>query len=251
MSRLRDRFRRCGGGPSEYGWNNNLIALPRLTYDAALSSGVTEAQMRAGLSVIGGALRADLGAMLAAGASAGARGVMWLVSDGVQAPASLFGDGEIITATGGGTGRTGFFGWVMGHYSTPSATTPTPPPGPSGPTTGALMALMWGINAGGARNGRAYVWASAPSGISATQPFYAGWGTIAPLDIGNAIQARTGASYPPAGNNAISGGRAALGSGAPLVATHRLRVGVMVEIVDAGCVTVASIRRIDAQWRPV
>lgn len=236
---------------TSFGWaTDGLTELPALTFDPLVSTGITEAQMRAGLSVVGGVLRADLGAMLTAGASAGARGVMWLTERTLKAPTYLFGDGEIVTASGGGSGKSGFVGFVLGHYDAPGDATPSPPTATTGTTTGALAILTWGINTGGARGGRAYAWASAPTGISANQPFYAGWVNIAPLDIGNSIQARTGISYPPAGNNAVSAGRAAAGSGAPLVAAHRLRVGVIVEIVEAGCVLVATIKTLDAQWRP-
>lgn len=237
---------------TEFGWSVDALGgMPALTFDPLTSSGITEAQMMAGLSVSDGMLRADLGAMLVAGASAGARGVMWLTAPDLKAPASCFSDGEIITASGGGSGKSGYLGWVMGHYNAASDAAPSAPTAGTGVTTGALMALLWGINTAGSRSGRAYPWSSAPAGVSANQPFYSGWGNVADLDIGNSIQARTGIAFPPSGNNAVSGGRGAVGTGLPLVAAHRLRIGIIVEIVEAGCVLVATIKSLNARWRPV
>lgn len=39
-----------GGGTDtgQFGWDNDLVSLPSLTFEASLSSGITEAQMLAG-----------------------------------------------------------------------------------------------------------------------------------------------------------------------------------------------------------
>jgi len=249
-----------GGAPAAnaFGWDNDLSGMPSLTYDSALSTNVTEAQMLAGMSVVNGAIRFDLTAIRAAGAGSGptARGVLWIDAAALgAAPYWLYVDGTVVDAPTGTNNHAGHVGVALYYYAAAADASPSLLPSAGvGFTTGNMASIGLGTaNTGsiGFSQAKRHAWSAAA--FPGAGPHNGGWLNIMPLDITPAGWVRWGATYPPVTSSVtVANGRTSTNAGARLAPTHRLRMALIVEPLGLGTqLPTIDIRRVDAQWRPV
>lgn len=228
---------------TEYAWNNDLGALPALTFDATLSSSITEAQMLAGLSISSGALRVNLADMITAGASVGAFGVMWLTGKVIAGPAQLYMDCNNTVSTGSGTNN-GMVGLALYYYADSGDASPSVPPGGSI----AYMSAELGRQGSGSRG-----YNRAPFGAafttSANSDFVAQTLDWLPYSNGRNGIVRQGSSYPPNTSTSVLAEQRATFS-APMAADHRGRLAVIVRLTGSGTLPTIDIRRVQLDYQP-
>lgn len=228
---------------TEYAWNNDLAGLPSLTFDATLSSSITEAQMLAGLSISSGALRVDLNAMLSAGASSGAFGVMWLTGKVVAGPGQLYMDCNNTTSTGTGANN-GMIGLALYYYADSGDASPSNPPGGSAAYTSAELGRQ-----GSGSRGYNRVAFGAAFASSANSDFVAQTLDWLPYSNGRAGIVRSGAAYPPVASSiAISESRSV--NSAPMADTHRGRLALIVRLTGTTSLPTIDIRRVQLDYTP-
>lgn len=231
---------------TRFGWADDLTALPDLEFDASLSSGITEAQLLAGLSVSSGALRAQLADMISAGASVGAIAVAWLTARVLKAPTQLYTDGQLVTANTGSATNNGLLGLALYHFADgEEATSPSNPPGGSQP----LASMEWGLAGSGARQFSRQSWGAAAAG-AANVDLVGGTVDACALTNGRTGIVRQGNAYPPASSSSAVTDSRAITSGT-MVEAHRLRLALIVRLTGSGTLPTMTIRRCQLDYRPV
>jgi hypothetical protein len=230
-----------------FGWADDLTALPALTLDTTLSTGINQAQLAAGLSLNSGALQCDLNAMLAAGASAAAVGIAWLDDcPRFQGPAQVYADAAMPTATGSGTNN-GAAGFAVYYYADAlPATTPTPPPGAPSAPGGLRLSCAYGLGVSGARSVVREEWTTAVT-TTTNDNFVAGVLDLLPYTNNRTGITRRGAAYPPTGST--TGFTDARNfNAAPFAADHRLRLALIVRLTGSASLPTVTLRRLAARF---
>lgn len=228
---------------TRYGWNNDLTELPELTFDGDLSSGITDEQLRAGLSVASGALVVELADMIAAGASVGAFGVAWL-TERWRGPAQLYMDANNASSTFV-TADNGMAGLALYYYADADAAVPSAPPGGSA----ALTSLEFGRQGSGSRGYNRQAFGSATPG-PANVDYVGGTVDWLPHSNGRSGVVRQGTSYPPNTSTiAISATRAV--TSAPMADGHQGRMALIVRLTGSGVLPAIGIRHVQLDYQPV
>lgn len=232
-----------GGGITTYGWDDDLDAVPSFDFDTTLSSGITEAQLSAGLTVSAGALIINMDDMLTAGASSGALAVAWLTGKTLQAPTQVYVAGAGAAANTGSGTNNGLAGLALYYYADAGDAAPSNAPGGSA----ALASMEWGLASGGARSTSRQNWGAAAAS-TANANFIAGTIDACRLTNGRTGIVRSGASYPPTGGLAATDSRAT--SSAAFADDHRLRLALIVRLTGSTSLPTISIRQARVDYRP-
>lgn len=229
---------------TQFGWADDLTALPELEFDATLSSSINEAQLLAGLSISSGALVVDMDDMITAGASVGAFGVAWLTDTILLPPTQLYVDGAGSLANTGSATNNSFAGLALYHFATADAASPSNPPGGSF----ALASMEWGLGGSGSRQYNRQSWGAAAAS-AANVAFVGGTIDVCRFTNGRAGIVRQGAAYPPVSSSiAITDSRAIPNT--PIVDAARLRLALIVRLTGSGTLTTISIRQCRLDYRP-
>lgn len=229
---------------TQFGWADDLPDLPALEFDSTLSSGITEAQLLAGLSVSSGALVINMADMITAGASVGAFGVAWLTGKILMPPTQLYVDGAGSPTNTGSATNNSFAGLALYHFAAAEAASPTSPPGGSA----ALASMEWGLGGSGSRQYNRQSWGAAAAS-AANVDFVGGTIDVCRFTNGRAGIVRQGAAYPPVSSSlAITDARAITNT--PIVDAARLRLALIVRLTGSSTLTTISIRQCRLDYRP-
>lgn len=229
---------------TQFGWQDNLSAVPELEFDSGLSSSITEAQLLAGLSVSSGALVINMADMITAGAPVGAFGVAWLTGKIILPPAQLYLDGAGSPANTGSATNNSFAGLALYHYATADAASPSNPPGGSA----TLASMEWGLGGSGSRQYNRQAWGAAAAS-AANVDFVGGTIDACRLTNGRIGIVRQGSVYPPVASSLAVTDSRATSSGA-IVDAARLRLALIVRLTGSGTLTTISIRQCRLDYRP-
>ena len=228
---------------TRFGWDNDLLELPELEFDATLSSSITEAQLLAGLSLDTGALVVNLADMITAGASVGAFGVAWLTDKLWSGPAQLYADCNNTVSTGSPADN-GMVGLALYYYATPDAASPSNPPGGSVAYTSAEL----GRQGSGSRGYNRVAFGAAVAS-SANNDFVAQTLDWLPYGNGRSGIVRQGGTYPPATSTSVLTEQRPV-SAAAMADTHRGRLALIVRLTGAGTLPTIDIRRVQLDYTP-
>ena len=228
---------------TRFGWDNDLLELPEMEFDASLSSSITEVQLLAGLSLDTGALVVNLADMITAGASVGAFGVAWMTPRLWSGPAQLYADCNNTISTGTSADN-GMVGLALYYYATADAASPSNPPGGSA----AYMSAELGRQSSGSR-GTNRVAFGAAAAASANSDFVGQTLDWQPYSNGRNGIVRSGSSYPPNVSSSAQVESRAV-SAAPMAADHRGRLALIVRLTGAGTLPTIDIRRVQLDYRP-
>ena len=229
---------------TQFGWQDNLLELPALTFDAGLSSGISEAQLLAGLSLSSGALVINMADMITAGASVGAFGAAWLTEQNINLPSQLYTDGAGSPANTGSATNNSFAGLALYHFATAEAASPSNPAG----GTEALASMEWGLGGSGSRQHNRQSWGAAFAS-AANVDFVGGTVDVCRFTNGRTGIVRQGGTYPPvASTSAVTDSRAITNT--PIVDAARLRLALIVRLTGSATLTTISIRQCRLDYRP-
>lgn len=229
---------------TQFGWQDDLVDVPALTFDAGLSSGISEAQLLAGLSISSGALVINMADMITAGASVGGFGVAWLTEQILQPPMQLYLDGAGSPANTGSATNNSFAGLALYHFASDVAASPSNPPGGSA----TLASMEWGLGGSGARQYNRQSWGAAAAS-AANVAFVGGTIDACRFTNGRIGIVRQGGAYPPVDSTSAIADSRAITSGNILDAA-RLRLALIVRLTGSGTLTTISIRQCRLDYRP-
>lgn len=233
-----------GGGGGSFGWDNDLSGVPSLDFDSTLSSGITEGQLLAGLSINSGGLEVNLADMIVAGASTGAFGVAWLTDKLWSGPAQLYADCNNTTSTGSAADN-GMAGLALYYYADSEDASPSNPPGGSVAYTSAELGRQ-----GSGSRGYNRVAFGAAFASSANSDFVGQTLDWLPYSNGRSGIVRQGATYPPTSSTSVLTEQRAVSS-ASMADTHRGRLALIVRLTGAGTLPTITIRRVQLDYRPI
>lgn len=229
---------------TRFGWDNDLLELPNLEFDASLSSSITEAQMLAGLSISSGSLRISMAAMRAAGAGTGAIGVAWLAGRIWSGPAQLYMNANSAVSTFNLSDQC-TAGIALYYYASDAELSPSSPPN----AIRSFMTLEFGLNSSGVRGYNHLGFASGTTSQANTN-FIAGTLDWLPYSNARSGIVRSGDTYPPNTSSSVNQtDRAVLA--APMGENHRGRPALIVRLTGSGVLSSVDIRVVQLDYRPI